>query len=108
MISLKFDKIMDFDIRRNRDIYEEIVVRFKDDSLIPFIGAGLSAFLFKTWDMFINAEYQAYIPDQKISKDPLVSVQKLFKKLGRTEFFVDIGMYCRFYDSIICQFRPFS
>lgn len=47
-----FDEIMDF-YSGNRVAYGQLLKRLKDKNVIPFIGAGLSACCYSTWDKLL-------------------------------------------------------
>jgi len=51
---LTFNEIMSYDLPRNYEIFTAIVKQLKIKQLVPFVGAGLSTFLFKSWVGFLS------------------------------------------------------
>lgn len=50
MSNISFDEIMNFYPRHNRSVYDDLINDCKSKNLIPFVGAGLSAFCgYKLW-----------------------------------------------------------
>lgn len=89
-MSVTFEEIMEFH-KRNRTIYNALVERYKEKSIIPFIGAGMSvAAGFKTWDAFLKSEYENFMDGYEMPTDPLEAASELSEILGIANFRNDV------------------
>ncbi|AMJ40915.1 SIR2 family protein [Anaerotignum propionicum] len=50
---ITFDTIMKFS-PDNKDVFEEILEHMKNNNLVPFVGAGLSSFVYPCWSDFLK------------------------------------------------------
>jgi tetratricopeptide (TPR) repeat protein len=87
---LTFKDVMAYD-KRNIDVYQAILERYKTKGIIPFVGAGLSvAAGFRTWEGFLNHEYTEYMSGIEKPSDQLDAASELNNTLGTIHFREDI------------------
>lgn len=61
-MSITFEDVMKFDETRNPDVFKDLKELQKEFFLVPFVGAGVSAFLgFPTWKDFLDKEFKTYL-----------------------------------------------
>jgi len=73
---LTFEDIMNFCPKHNRAIYDNIVAAQTNQQLIPFVGAGLSAFCgYKLWGGVL-AELADFIPDEEAKLTALSEIRE--------------------------------
>lgn len=89
----KFDKIMNF-FPGNVFAYNQLLKRLKDNRIVPFIGAGLSAFCYPSWEQLLNdmlssvPESNAKIAKTQISSfDYLAAADTLCDAMGELLFY---------------------
>lgn len=64
MSRIKFDDVINFYPKHNQSIFGKIVEAQKGGSLIPFVGAGMSAFCgYKLWGAVLR-ELAEFIPTE--------------------------------------------
>ena len=82
---LTFEDIMNFCPKHNRSIYDNIVAAQTDGNVIPFIGAGLSAFCgYKLWGGVLS-ELADFIPDEEAKAAALSEIQAYeYEKAAQT------------------------
>jgi len=87
---LTFEEIMGFD-KRNVEVYGDIVKRYNDKGIIPFVGAGMSvAAGFPTWEGFLRHEYSEYMNGKPQPLDPLDAASDIYATLGAAPFRKDV------------------
>lgn len=87
---MTFEEIMAYD-KRNYEVYCDVVKRYKDKGIIPFIGAGISASVgFATWDKFIKQECDLCDLEYNKNDDPLDKASEINKAMGAAQFRKDV------------------
>lgn len=76
MSRLKFDDVMNYYPRHNRDVFNAIRDLHKNKDIIPFVGAGLSVFCnYKLWPGVLT-ELAEYIPGKKEKTGALNKIRR--------------------------------
>ncbi|MDR2579422.1 MAG: SIR2 family protein, partial [Fibromonadaceae bacterium] len=76
----------------NEKVFEELSNLCINKKIVPYIGAGLSVFAgFKTWNKFINDEYEKCFPTQKPDNmDNIIAADKIEEKQGKDDFYENV------------------
>ena len=87
---MTFEEILTFDHPSNGKVFEEICSH-PLNQLIPFVGAGLSADVFPTWENFLKQGYKSLgIEHSPSGLDYLRSASDLLDKMGKADFYANI------------------
>ena len=82
---MEFDEIMNYDAPKNEGVFEELSAMCGHRKIVPYVGAGLSAFEFPLWDKFIRDLYKKYRND-KMPDDLMVAAGLIEEELGKDNF----------------------
>ena len=85
---ITFDEIMNFD-PKNEVVFEELFDLCINKKIVPYIGAGLSAFRFPIWDKYIN-EKKSCLGDKAKGMNNIDATEAIEKKLGKDVFYKHI------------------
>ena len=87
-----FEKIMRFDIS-NKFVYDSLCNEFIDGiNILPFVGAGISAFVYDTWRQFLlNLSVPLGNKEQEFVR----------KSLDSDEYFVVADFLCAQYGNLL-------
>jgi hypothetical protein len=87
---MTFEEVMAYD-KRNYEVYCDVVKRYKDKGIIPFVGAGMSATAgFATWNNYLKQECLNNDLEYDDSSDPLDKASEICKTIGAAQFRRDI------------------
>jgi tetratricopeptide (TPR) repeat protein len=95
MGEITFDKIMEFDEQKNREVFDELFAFCSINRIVPFIGSGLSAFAaFPVWRDFLSDESEKITGRDRIPTirivDTLETANYLEDELTHPVFYEDI------------------
>lgn len=96
---MTFEDIMKFDAPLNEEVYSEILDAYKRNTMIPFVGAGISATVgFPTWYEFLQKVYARRMAGGIVPDDLLIAASKILEYIGYADFHVEMrkffgGMY---------------
>lgn len=88
---MTFEEVMAYD-KRNREVYADIVKRYKSKGMFPFIGAGMSvAAGFDTWDYFIQQACHYNDMTYDNDDDPIDKATEIYETIGAAQFRKDVA-----------------
>ena len=84
-------KIMDFS-PENKKVFDELAGLCVKRLIVPYIGAGMSVFAgFKTWNNFINTEYENCFQKKKPNEiDNIIAADLIEQKQGKVFFYENV------------------
>ena len=93
-MSITFKDIMEYDLR-NQVVFNKLVELQRKSILVPFIGAGMSAFLgFPCWGDFLSMEFELYCKNYQggipTDMNYYEAASKLCYELTETYFYNDV------------------
>lgn len=101
---MTFEDIMNYS-PGNREVFKEIV---ENENLVPFVGAGLSAFAYPIWKDFLKSSYEKLKDDKKTpeNKDLFKSYLSKYEYEKAASFLKEQLGEAEFYTVIREQFSP--
>ncbi len=92
-----FKEIMTYSAE-NQNVFNELLSLCRNNMIVPYIGAGMSAFaglipdlrsrnLFPAWTDLIGIKYSEYFKDKKMPKDLIDAADEIEKVMGQEKFY---------------------